>query len=327
MVTLTEERTQEADVLSTEELQYAPLEAKLLEWGMPYTVNREFPIEDIVIEESAQVRFAANIAPKDRVDEYKMQMQSGAVFPPILLRVPGNVIIDGNTRVAAAKKIGRKAIPALLVDTKTEDMHQILAAAVNQMGGERLKAAEAHATALLMLRVGYPDAAIAREMGRDQSQVRKWRSQQEVLERAKPLGIDLGALARTTLEPLSDIRLEKPFIEAARLFTEVRPKQKEAKDIVEKVAQAVSEEGALQAIQEIREELAPVGPPPKAASREIPLARAAIGNLVKFEGRPSAAFDPAKREEELGRWQRLQKIVQDVVAAIEIYQTEMPAND
>lgn len=314
---------EEKDMLNAVELQFATLEAKLIEWGLPYTVNLEFPIVDINQDPAAQVRGAANIAPKDRVEEYQMQMRAGAVFPPILVRSPGNIMIDGNTRVAAAKRVGRRTIPAILVDTKTEAMHLILAAAVNQMGGERLAASEAHGAALLMLAGGFTDGSIAREMGRDQSQVRKWRTQQEVLNRAKATGVDLDGVTVAVLETLSDIRLEQPFVEAAQLFSEIRPKTKEAKEVVAAVVQASTEEAAIQVVKDLRDEYAVAGPPPKARNRETGLAHAAIGNLVKFEGRPSAAFNPAQREEELARWEKLSSIVASVLEAINTYQPEM----
>ncbi len=309
---------QEDDMLSAGELQYAALEAKLIEWGLTYSVELELPIADIVVSDDNQIRSTGR-APKDRVDEYRMQMQAGTIFPPILIRTPGNILIDGNTRIEAAKKVGRRTMPVLLVDTKTEAMHKILAASVNQMGGQRLTPEDAHAAAQLMLRLEYTDAAISRETGRDQSQVRKWRTQEDVLKRAAALDIDLTDVTRTTIETLADIRLEQPFIEAAKLFTEIRPKPKESREIVGQVVQAASEEAAIQVVTDLRAEMEVAGPPPKGRNRETGLAHAAIGNLVKFEGRPSAAFDPAKREQEMELWRRLEKVVASVIAALDTY--------
>lgn len=325
VVSTMEPAAQESDMLSPEALQYAPLEAKLNEWGLPFTIDRDFPIDQITTDLMSQVRLPTHLNPTTRVDEYTMQMRNGAVFPPILLRVPGNVLIDGNTRIAAAKRVGRKTICALLVDTKTEAMHLILAAAVNQMGGERLTAQEAHQAALLMVKAGYPDVSIARELGRDQSQVRRWRAQQDVMERGERLG--LGNLEekvnRSVAGALGDIRLEAPFIEAARLFVDIRPNEKEGRAIVAAVVQAPSEEAALTIIRGKREEMAPAGPPPGARTRDPQYARMAIGNLVKLEGRPTTAFDPSKRDEELARWERLSKVVDEVLRAIRATPSEV----
>jgi hypothetical protein len=193
------------------------------------------------------------------------------------------------------------------------------------MGGERLTPSEAHETALLMLKTGYPEATIARELGRDLAQVRRWRNQQDVVDRAGKLGFteeQLKPLARTTLGTLAQVRLNEPFKEILRLFTEVRPGEKQGREMVDKVNQAASESAALRVIDDLREELAPAGPPPRAATREIPLARAAIANLVKFQGRPSAAFDPRKADEEFARWERIAQVANEVMTAIRAVQQE-----
>jgi ParB-like chromosome segregation protein Spo0J len=309
----------EEEVLSPEELQYAALEAKLREWNLTYHAEREFPITDVNRLSEVQVREGSHIAPAQRVEEYAQQMRNGALFPPILLRTP-NILIDGNTRLAAAKRIGRQTFPAVIVDTKTAEMAKILAASVNQMGGERLTATEAHEAALLMMRQGYPDAAVARELGRDLSQVRRWRNQRDVEERAERLGLadQLPVIPRNTLGTLSGISREEPFAELVKLFADVRPAEKQAREIVQQAVQAPSDEAAVAKVAEIREELAPVGPPPRAAARrELPLVRAAIGNLLKIRGRVDVAFDPAKRDEELKRWQELRQVIDEVLKALQ----------
>jgi ParB-like chromosome segregation protein Spo0J len=307
------------EVLSPEDLQYAALEAKLREWNLSYRVEREFALAEVNRLSEVQVREGSHIAPSQRVEEYAQQMRNGAMFPPILLRTP-NILIDGNTRLAAAKRIGRKTFPAVIVDTKTAEMAKILAASVNQMGGERLTATEAHEAALLMMRQQYPDAAVARELGRDLSQVRRWRSQRDVQERAERLGLGekIEAIPRNTLGTLAGVAHEEPFAELVKLFAEVRPPEKQAREIVAQAAQAPSDEAAVAKVAEIREELAPVGPPPRsAARRELPLVRAAIGNLLKIRGRVDVAFDPAKRQEERQRWQELRRVIDEVLSALE----------
>lgn len=305
-------------MLSPEDLQYAVLQAKLREWNLTYTVEREFPIASVQRESAAQVREASHIAPALRVEEYAQQMRNGAMFPPILLRTP-NVLIDGNTRLGAAKRIGRRTFPAVVVDTKTAEMAKILAAAINQMGGERLTAAEAHEAALLMMRQGYPDPAVARELGRDLSQVRRWRNQHEVEGRAATLGLAEPAsqIPRNTLGTLAAVTHDEPLAELVKLFADVRPAEKQAREYVTQVMQAPSDDAAVAKVAELREELAPVGPPPRAAARrELPLIRAAIGNLLKVRGRVDVAFDPAKRDEERKRWEEVRQVVDEVLTAL-----------
>jgi len=298
---------------------YLPLEAKLREWNLGYELVAEFEIDKIRRDPSVQVRAGQHIAPKDRVDEYTQQMKNGAQFPPILLYKP-DILIDGNTRLAAAKRVGRKTFPAIVVNARRPEMGKILAASINQMGGERLTAEEAHDAAQLMMQEGYPDPAIARELGRDMTQVRRWRAERDVREHAERLGLTdkLTRIPATSLRALIAVPHDEPFVELTKLFSDIRPKSEEAKEMVTKVAQAPSDTEAVKIIEALREELAPEGPPPHKANvnREVGLARMAIGNLLKFEGRALAALDPAKRDEDLERWARLAAVVNEVLGIL-----------
>lgn len=321
-MTLTNDDREPDDVLVNSPdaaFHYLPFEAKLREWNLSYEIVAEFEIDKIRRDPSVQVRSGQHIAPKERVDEYVQQMKNGAQFPPILLYKP-DILIDGNTRLAAAKRVGRKTFPAIVVNARRPEMGKILAASVNQMGGERLTAEEAHEASQLMMQEGYPDPAIARELGRDMTQVRRWRAERDVREHAARLELtsQVGQIPATALRTLIAVTHDEPFGELTKLFADVRPTVNDAKEMVTKVAQAPSDEEAVKIIETLREELAPEGPPPHKANvnREPGLARMAIGNLLKFEGRPLAAFDPAKKDEDLERWTRLSVVVNDVLALL-----------
>ncbi len=304
----------EAVMFNSDPFRYLPFEAKLREWNLQYEVVPEFPIDQIRRDPSVQVRSGQHIAPRDRVDEYTQQMKNGAQFPPIILYKP-DILIDGNTRLAAAKRVGRKTFPAIVVNARRPEMGKILAASVNQMGGERLTVEEAHEAAQLMMKEGYPDAAIARELGRDMTQVRRWRAEKDVRDHAERLNMSLAGIPATALRTLVAIPHDEPFAEMAKLFGDVRPTVNAAKEMVTKAAQAPSDEEAIKIIEALREELAPEGPPPHRENRnkEAQTARMAIGNLLKFEGRAIAAFDPGKLEEDIERWERLATVAQEVV--------------
>jgi ParB/Sulfiredoxin domain len=111
---------------------YTPIIAKLREWNLVYEIVPDFPLSRIRRDDQSQVRQLAHIAPALRVEEYAQQMRNGAMFPPILLMTP-DLLIDGNTRLKAAQRIGRQSFPAIVVDTKTRDMALILAASLNQV--------------------------------------------------------------------------------------------------------------------------------------------------------------------------------------------------
>jgi len=320
MTSQPEHDAEETELLSPEEFQYAAIEAKLREWGLPYSIDTEFPLDRLEFREKTQAREQGHIAPSARVEEYAQQMRNGAVFPPIIIRRP-NVLVDGNTRRAAAKRVHRKTFPAIIVDTKTDDVAKILAASLNQMGGERLTPGEAHEAAELMFAQRYPDSAIARELGRDMSQVRRWRNQRAVLERAEALGIGdkLATVPRTAVEPLAAVHLDRPFAALLDLFAAVRPKTAEVKEYIGEVQAQPSEDAQVAKVAELREELAPVGPPPGGAARKnIRRARMVAGNILGLRGQAETVFDPAKHDEELARWREVAEVVEEILAALQV---------
>jgi ParB-like chromosome segregation protein Spo0J len=298
---------------------YTPIIAKLREWNLAYEIMPAFPLTDIRRDESSQVRQLAHIAPALRVEEYAQQMRNGAMFPPILLMAP-DLLIDGNTRLKAALRIGRQTFPVIVVDTKTRDMALILAASLNQMGGERLTPEEAHEAALRMMRSNYPDAAIARELGRDIVQVRRWRTQRDVELRAESLGLadQVKLIPRGTLGALAGVAHEEPFVETARLLAEVRPVEKQAREIIAEVQQAPSDQAALEVVARYRDDLAPSGPPPRSAARsDMPVVRAAIANIVNHESNLDTVINRGQQEAERERWTKLQEVVAKALRYIE----------
>ena len=87
-------------------------EALFAQWNIPFELNHEFSIADIRRLDGAQVRDLGHIAPEEGVQEYATQMRSGALFPPIVLMKP-NILVDGNTRLAAANAIERRDLRCL----------------------------------------------------------------------------------------------------------------------------------------------------------------------------------------------------------------------
>jgi hypothetical protein len=191
-------------------------------------------------------------------------------------------------------------------------MALILAASLNQMGGERLTADEAHAAAMRMMHADYPDAAIARELGRDIVQVRRWRNQRDTELRAQRLGLgeEVKNIPRGTLGALAGVSHDEPFVEATRLLSEVRPVEKQAREIIAEIQLAPSDEAAKDVIARYRDDLAPAGPPPRAATRSpLPVVRAAIANIVKHGDGLDRVINRAQQQDERERWTKLQAVV------------------
>ena len=81
----------------------ALVEAKLIEWAIPYDYVADFAIDDVRSLPDVQVRATEHIADDDQVDQYAEHMRQGVTFPPIVI-FGENILVDGNTRVAAAKQ-------------------------------------------------------------------------------------------------------------------------------------------------------------------------------------------------------------------------------
>jgi ParB-like chromosome segregation protein Spo0J len=178
-------------------------EAVLDEYGVPYELV-DLDLETIVSKDYSQVRQPEHRAPKDRVDEYALQMANGSKFPPVVIAANDHSVIDGNTRVAAARRNGYAAIPAYVAKVANGAMARVIGAALNQMGGARLTDQELQEAAAAFLEQGFTDQAIARRLGRTAEWARKFRKRSEFDERmgAHPAAATVKVTAR---ERLADI--------------------------------------------------------------------------------------------------------------------------
>lgn len=271
-------------------------EAKLRDWLIPYTYVAEFPVADVENVPWTQVRQAAGHLNKDTVSEYRTQMAQGAVFPPIVIMQP-NVLVDGNTRLAAAKGLRRKTIPAFVVQFNSVDLAKTFAAAMNMMGGVRLTPDEAYEAALTMMRRGMADEAVAREIGRSVEATRQMRRRKEFAERsaALPELTNLAGKVRQSQQvKLAQITHDPVFVEAVKIAAETNASEKDISNIVKAATTARSDREAVEAVHAIRAELAPAGPPPIRVTipPEAKTARMQIGGLDKLRADPPALLIP-----------------------------------
>src|SRR4029077_1679299 len=239
------------------------IEAKLADWHLSYTYLPEFPIQDVRAAEWAQVREIKHIADKDTLSEFVTQMRGGAVYPPIVLMHP-DVLVDGNHRLNAARKIGRRTIPAVVVQFATVNMAKSFAAAMNQMNGRRLTAPEAFEVAGTMFEMGLDDDAIAREIGRSQESVRQMRRRKQFERRAETLGIteQVADVKDSQRVKLAMIDHDPVFDAAAKIVAETRPQMADVNKLVKAAQEATSDGGAIEALNKFKAEMPPAGPPP-----------------------------------------------------------------
>lgn len=302
------------------------IEAKLREWDIEYEYVEAYPVADVKSVEWTQVREEAHIADRDTVTEYRTQMAQGSVFPPVVLMAP-DVLVDGNTRISAAKGLRRKHFPAFVAKFNSVDLAKTFAAAMNQQGGRRLTPAEAYEAALTMMRRGMADEAVAREIGRSVEAVRQMRRRKEFAERSAELP-EIAEVAervkQTQQVKLSQIKHNPAFVEAVKLVADTKPPERMVSDIVKAATEARTDAEAVSAVRALRAELAPAGPPPVrvVVSSEVRQARAHLGGLLKYVENPAVLLDvvsPEARTMSMSRWSDLRGLADKV---LELYRSE-----
>jgi hypothetical protein len=290
-------------------------EALFAQWNIPVELNPAFPIADIRRLDGAQVRDLGHVAPGEGVQEYATQMRSGALFPPIVLMKP-NILVDGNTRLGAAKAVERETFPAYVIDVPTVDFAKSVAGALNQLNGRRLDAAEAQRVALTMLQeLKFNDDQIAAYVGRSSQMVRTWRRQAETETRAKRLGLveQLESVSKNQQDRIASINHDAPFAEVVKLLSESKVPNGELRSIVQDVIKAPSEADELERVARARAELRAMGPYPRRAQTN-PVARRArmvIPQLLNMK--PLALLEPARLEEDRKAWEQLRGHCDDVL--------------
>lgn len=294
---------------NTPRLRGIHFEAKLREWAIPYSYVEDFDLSAIQVVETAQVRDSEHRYDAETAAEYREQMGAGAVFPPIIVMEP-NLLVDGNTRKAAAEALRRRTFPAFLAKFPTVDMAKAYAAAVNQEGGRRLTKDEARRATMTLLTAGYTDEAVSREIGYNATQVKKWRLEKEFAEREKRTFVsEAGAvLSDRERQEIAKVKNEPLFAEVVKLAADIKPKQGLLNEAVRRVAEAPSEAEGLRVLEEVKQEWKPSGPPPH---RPVPIpaelkkARMMLPQLAALAGSASLLYetDQERRQKATQQWQ------------------------
>lgn len=297
------------------------IEAKLAEWHLSYKYVRRLPLRDLRVADWIQVRESEHIADKDSLSEFIVQMKEGAIYPPIVVMHP-NTLVDGNHRFNAAKHLRFNDLPAYIVEFPTVDMAKAFAAAMNQVNGRRLTNEEAFQSAETMFAMGLDDQAIAREVGRTQDAVRDMRRRKDFEIRAKQLGIDERAepITNTQRAKLARISHNPVFAKAVEVVGEAKLGAKTVNQIVKAAESASSDADAIDAIEQIRTELAVAGPPPTRVTvpPAVKQTRLHLGGLLKFEQNPLEVLDlvdETHRHDAIDKWTRLSAMAHTVLEA------------
>jgi ParB-like chromosome segregation protein Spo0J len=294
------------------------VEGILHEWNLRFDLVEAVEIASIVQVPEQQARAVAHRALPENVDRYYEHMKNGAQFPPIVLREP-RIMLDGNTRVAAATKLGMQYFPAYVVqDISTAEMARALSAAINQLNGVALTNIEAQEIALEMLygELKFPVGTVARYVGRSGAQITRWRKQADVMKHAERLGIteQAQAISANQREKLAGVQFDEPFRRLVDVVASSKPPNTELTALVKDIEKATSEQDAISAVEAAAAQWRPTGPTGRVVRNEkARRARMLIPQLLNL--RAAELFDPEKAGDDRVMWEHLRDQVEDVLRA------------
>lgn len=297
-------------------------------WGLTYQLVDEFPLDRIQNIQGQQVRFQANIANRDVVEEYFQQYNNGAQFPPVVLAEPGT-IIDGNTRLAMAHKANLPVFPAYLVRVSSLDLAKALGAYLNQIGGVRLTQDEAYQAAIDMMgeNLNFSDAQIAETTGKASWQVKNWRAEQEAALHAQRTnaGLAFEAVPKTQHKTLAKIVQDAPFKAAIELAGSRRLPNATVKKMVEDVGAATSEAEALEVVATVSRDNPLGGPGGVAVVRNMKAARMrmVLPQVVNLRP-PEELYEADKADEDEKLWREVRRVVDAQIAYYAQMTTPLP---
>jgi hypothetical protein len=292
----------------------ATFEAKFTAHSATWTLDPDVPLDSMKLRDTVQVRSLSDIAPADQVNLYAIQMNAGEVFPPVVLW--GDVIIDGNTRIHAARKAGIASLPAYRISCRNESHARQIAASLNQTNGRRLNPAESRHSAVSMMTDGYSDAFVARELGVEASKVRRWRKDEDGREHAERLGLgeQYAELAATTRAKVADISHDAPFRALVEALTAYDVPTSDLNELLNDIKKAPTDDDAVRMIEERCEDLPPSGTRrsgrgPRVTAKE---ANRSIGALIKHD--VSYWVDLTVAEDVRPKWEALAELAASVLA-------------
>ena len=290
-------------------------------WSLSFELIEAFPIAEIQDIPGQQVRFRANIANRDVVEEYYEQHQNGAVFPPLVLAHPGT-IIDGNTRLTMARKAGVETFPVYMVKVSSLDLAKALGAALNQIGGVRLTADEAYQAAVDMMgeNLNFTDAQIAQITGKAAWQVKSWRAEQQAAQHAQRTNTttSLAAAPKTQHKTLAKIVQDAPFAAAVKLAGSRRLPNAAVKRMVDEIVNAPSEQEALAVVEAVAVDNPAGGPDGRAVvrNRKAQRMRMVLPQVINLRP-PEELYEADKAAEDEKLWREVRRVAEAQVAYYE----------
>ncbi|MGO9900185.1 MAG: hypothetical protein ACLP0J_10950 [Solirubrobacteraceae bacterium] len=288
----------------------ACLDARDLE----YRFEPNYPVAQLRDAEGNQVRLSKNRTPKHTVERYTEQMRGGAIFPAIVINDAGEVV-DGNTRLAAVRKLVRETIAAYVCTDLSQTVARMLSVELNQSHGVAMVPQEVQAVIVNTLRAGQnPNvASLARMTGIKPAKLRRWIKGEAARNRAAAAGLSLDSFDQLK-EPmrvaLGCAKLKSVFVAAIDLAIDAGLAASDVQKVVRTANAATSEAAALAVISGEREaratEIIARATGFRPAARKGADAARHLAALMNFEASDLSDVAPEKAPEAIERMERLQ---------------------
>ncbi|MCW3101468.1 MAG: hypothetical protein JWL77_7086 [Chthonomonadaceae bacterium] len=272
------------------------------------------PLAELLDVEGNQVRRSEHRAPREMVERYTEQMKNGAVFPAIVVN-DRHELVDGNTRSAAARSIGRETIAAYVCADLTSLRARSLSVELNQAHGLSMSEDEIRAFVESAVDAGQvlDTKAYARMTGKKPRTLSRWVAAHAFRRRADRAdelqGLPVDRLPETVQVALHTIKLRAVFVAATRLALDARVNATDMKALVREVEAAPSETAARAVVEAARraraEDIGTIAAGFRVAKRRSTGAAPHLAGLLKFTPEDLLDVAPDRQAEALDRMREL----------------------
>lgn len=228
-----------------------------------WEIDPRYPLPDL--NKRLQIRSDKHYAPTGKVKEIRAALTRGEEMPPIIVTRDGHVI-DGNTRVTAARLNGFPHISAVVLDVDFDEATGpqkarlfTMGAAFNARHGQGIDREEIRrAVDHLAGDPAYSATRIAALIGVTERSVSDLINEKKAVDRAKSLGIKFnGAMTGARLRALGSPKVfslnDEPFKEVFALTNAAALRVSEINDLSNRAKETKSDAAALEVIQKERE--------------------------------------------------------------------------
>jgi len=273
--------------------------------GFNWSEEAQFDLDLLSVDRRVQVRDSEHYAPAAQVSQFAIQMAQ-TQYPPIIVS-RNNWLVDGNTRVGARELRKEKFSPAIIIDAdftnkdnKTDNNFRILAATLNQTGGQRLTPTEARKVARILVEMGWKPEQIGRALGIKATMVSHIKRELAAEARFDKVGFKQGkdmqppvlrAFGTDVVLQLNDV----PYEKLADLAVAANLGPKEVKELAAEMKATGSDAGMIAHIDKREAEMeerirdhALRGNGKPAPSSQL---RRVLGNVTKFRDDPAALVE------------------------------------